>query len=591
MRSRPPEEYRQRSHQAHEPAAAAGRSSRRLRAGLLDPTPAARIRLAALILFAIALLRSAWVSDDAFITFRTIDNFWHGYGLRWNVVERVQSYTHPLWMLVLAAPFGVLRDPQWTTFLVSFLCTAGTLALLLWRLPMWSAAGAVLVLTASRAFVDYSTSGLENPLSFLLLTGFWLLYLMDDTRATHGGAAAMAAAPLPSRGRRLFWLALLASLTVLNRQDLLLLVAPALLREAWRVWTRQPRGPRVALSTLALAAVPLGLWHLFSLIYYGFLLPNTAYAKLGHGLPRAALIAQGFHYLGDSLTFDPVTMVTIVAALVIGAIAVRTLPGFAAIVAGLFLHVAYIVWVGGDFMSGRFLTPAFLTSVVVLASLVPQRWPRRTLIAVAALLLLSLATTGSPLRVTAALPQAGRVIPAPQGIMDERVYYYPYTGLIQKLRGIQVRNQSWAAAGAQAGQAMCVREFGSIGLFGYFAGPKVHLIDLYGLGDPLMARLPATSGWRIGHFTRTPPHGYTATQIACQQRLFPTGEVSPTATQETCLSVWPEINHLEDPRMGRGYHELLRITQGPLFDADRAWQIMRWNLRLARMPPDPDGVR
>ena len=48
------------------------------------------------------VLSQAWVSDDAFITFRVIDNFVNGYGLRWNVDERVEVYTHPLWMLLLA---------------------------------------------------------------------------------------------------------------------------------------------------------------------------------------------------------------------------------------------------------------------------------------------------------------------------------------------------------------------------------------------------------------------------------------------------------------------------------------------------------
>lgn len=374
-------------------------------------------------------------------------------------------------------------------------------------------------------------------------------------------------------------------------EDLLLLVAPAVLREAWRVWTRQPRGPRVAVSTLSLAAIPVVAWHVFSLIYYGFLLPNTAYAKLGHGPPRGALIAQGFHYLADSLMSDPVTMVTIVAALVIVASAARLAlaPGLAAVVAGLILHVGYIVGVGGDFMSGRFLTPPFLTSVVVLASLVPRRWPPRTLIAVAALLLLSVAIPSSPLRLMASLPRVGRVIPGHHGTVDERLVYYPFSGLIPKLKGTEVRNSVLAASGAQLRQILCVREYGAVGLYGYFGGPRLHLIDLYGLADPLMARLPSTSDWRIGHFSRTPPRGYTATLTACQQRLFPGGDVSPTATQETCLSVWPEINRIEDPRIGHGYHELLSITQGPLFDADRLWLIVRWNLGLARMPPDPDS--
>ena len=46
--------------------------------------------------YAILLVRTAWMCDDAFITLRTVDNFVQGYGLVWNVGERVQVYTHPL---------------------------------------------------------------------------------------------------------------------------------------------------------------------------------------------------------------------------------------------------------------------------------------------------------------------------------------------------------------------------------------------------------------------------------------------------------------------------------------------------------------
>ena len=52
---------------------------------------------AAAILFLLVLIvRTAWMSDDAYITIRTIDNWRAGYGLRWDVAERVQAYTHPL---------------------------------------------------------------------------------------------------------------------------------------------------------------------------------------------------------------------------------------------------------------------------------------------------------------------------------------------------------------------------------------------------------------------------------------------------------------------------------------------------------------
>ena len=56
--------------------------------------------LATAILAAVAL-RLAWVGDDAYITLRTVENLCDGHGPVWNVGERVQTYTHPLWLLVL----------------------------------------------------------------------------------------------------------------------------------------------------------------------------------------------------------------------------------------------------------------------------------------------------------------------------------------------------------------------------------------------------------------------------------------------------------------------------------------------------------
>src|SRR3954470_21478862 len=64
----------------------------------------------ALALFA-AILHAAWLCEDAFITLRSVDNWVNGYGLRWNIAERVQSYTHPLWLLCLTPVYWLTRSP------------------------------------------------------------------------------------------------------------------------------------------------------------------------------------------------------------------------------------------------------------------------------------------------------------------------------------------------------------------------------------------------------------------------------------------------------------------------------------------------
>ena len=72
-----------------------------------------------LLCFGLVVTRNAWLSDDAYITFRTVDNLINGYGLTWNVVERVQAYTHPLWMLLLSAVCFFTREAFFSSQLLS----------------------------------------------------------------------------------------------------------------------------------------------------------------------------------------------------------------------------------------------------------------------------------------------------------------------------------------------------------------------------------------------------------------------------------------------------------------------------------------
>ena len=50
-----------------------------------------------------------WVCEDAFICFRVVDNLLAGHGPVFNVGERGEAFTNPLWVALLAAwtaPFG-----------------------------------------------------------------------------------------------------------------------------------------------------------------------------------------------------------------------------------------------------------------------------------------------------------------------------------------------------------------------------------------------------------------------------------------------------------------------------------------------------
>ena len=126
--------------------------------------------LAAGVLLALVVCK-AWVGDDAAITARAVDNLLHGYGLRWNVSERVQAFTHPLWALLLIP--AMASGLSWYAALIGLglaATTATVFGLLhLSRRDALLGSIALSVLAYSRAFVDYSTSGLENPLATCLI--------------------------------------------------------------------------------------------------------------------------------------------------------------------------------------------------------------------------------------------------------------------------------------------------------------------------------------------------------------------------------------------------------------------------------------
>ena len=154
--------------------------------------PAVARRLLAVGLVAgplLLALRAAWLGDDAYITFRTSDNLVHGLGPVWNAHERVQTFTNPLWMLIFAAVHALTHEVFYTAIAIELVITAAALWILVTRVAS-SAAGAVaaaLGLALSKAFVDFSTSGLENPLNHLLARG----------RSSRSTSASPGCAPRP----------------------------------------------------------------------------------------------------------------------------------------------------------------------------------------------------------------------------------------------------------------------------------------------------------------------------------------------------------------------------------------------------------
>jgi arabinofuranosyltransferase len=480
------------------------------------------------------IVRTAWICDDAYITARTIDHWLQGYGLRWNISERVQTFTHPLWLLVIAAAWRVAGGFYWSSMVIS-IAFASCAAIVMTTMGGASLVGAaaLFVLSSSQAFVDFATSGLETPLTYCLLAVFLVRY---------------------SSGRGSTWVLQttgIAALAAVNRLDTLVILAPALLHVAVVAWRR-------ARWQFILGLTPLLAWEAFSLVYYGFLVPNTAYAKLATGIPQSALTEQGLAYLQNSWRADPPTLIVIGSA-AIAALWTRRVEALT-IAAGLVLQLVYIVRVGGDFMSGRFLAPAVLVAVGLLLH---QARTLRERTAVATLLIAA-GAFGFPDAAARAWPSrppplADTVIDE-HGVADERLVYVRETGLLDAIRRGSAPEHPWALAGRQAAAAgVTAMSRDSVGFFGYGAGPSVQIVDRLGLCDPLLARLPAEASWRIGHFSRPIPAGYMEMLRGRQ-------------------------DHLADPALNEYYAALSEITRGPLWSRARWAAILTLNTSRIRAP-------
>lgn len=446
------------------------------------------------------LLRTAWVCDDAYITFRTADNIVHGLGPVWNASERVQGFTHPLWLALFTVVYGVTREAYYTAIALGMAVSLVTVAAIRRVIAQnaWSLLIAFAALLSSKAFLDYSTSGLENPLSHLLV----VLFLWRWWNQAPGQA-------------RLMQLTLIASLCMLTRIDLGLLVGPAIAVEIIR------QGPRASWRPVALGLAPLALWEVFSLFYYASLVPNTAYAKLNVGMTTSEAIARGADYLRRTAIGDPATL----PAMAIAAVAIlRTHRRNWPLVAGLAASIAYVFWIGGDFMMGRFFTVPLVWSAALLAASSPVSTPRPAIAAAAVLVVVGLSAPWEPALVSGiGYARADNLLrgrtetgPSDRGlnvtiseITDERRYYYEGTGLLKGRPGDRRPDHPMVDDGIAlraGGRQVVVRD--GIGFTGFFAGPHVHIVDVYALTDPLLARLPSLPGSRTGHYRRDIPAGY-----------------------------------------------------------------------------------
>ncbi|EMY77720.1 putative membrane protein [Leptospira weilii serovar Ranarum str. ICFT] len=554
------------------------------------------------LIYAYLFYHSAWLSDDSFITFRVVDNFLNGFGLRWNPLERVQVYTHPLWLFLLIPIQWIVRDIDIAAYLLSFAC--GALFLFLYGFTFFrfrNGLGLILisigVFFSSRIFIDYNTSGLENPLSFLLILvfqiRFYSLYLDEDREKKRSDAFAIG---------------FLSALLALTRLDLVLFLIFPLVFLFRRVF--QDRN--ISFFVYSFLGMSPWIFYLgFSLIYFGSFLPNTFYAKTNVLSSLPERISAGWDYLKISLKWDPIVAFVfgthffwLVADPIFRRItrfSTTWAPGLnrqereilTISFGSIGILIFYLLWVGGDFMAGRFIGTCFVLSVFSQCLFLSLRTTsynlniqKKCFFAVGFVWIYFLVHPASPFRYTFQRSP----VRVERGIVDERASYQDNVSLKHRFRRITSASHPWALYVIRISSENCSKSanpsydmfngkktlsedlrmirtpsFGcgvrqvevttNVGLAGYYGGPGIHWIDLLGITDPFLARLPG-KGFP-GHYVRLLPRGY-------QESIAET--IASFRDQE---SIAKKTASFPNRELDRFYYEVRLLSEGEIWSRER----------------------
>ena len=310
-----------------------------------------------------------WTCDDAYISFRYAQHFVEGHGLVFNLdpgerpVEGYTNFAWTMWLAVGIALFGGDLALEHWSIVWGVACHAATVLLLAsiaWRAS--SGRAVVPIAACGYAAIHHAASlapaGLETAMFTLLVTGM-LRYSL-----------ALRC------GREAWLLGFLGVLAAMTRPDGALPVAMAGLFVAYDAWKRG--APRLLVGYVLpflLVFVPYLLWRHS---YYGYWLPNTFYAKSGTG----SYAPQGLRYVVPFVTcYWPLLLAVVPCAWFVlrrpdPLAAISAFLGrrpWLAIGAYVGSYVAFVLYVGGDFMFARFLIPV-LPAVLLAFDVACQRW-------------------------------------------------------------------------------------------------------------------------------------------------------------------------------------------------------------------------
>ncbi len=324
--------------------------------------PALIITLVALVVY----VQHAWAYrslflgnavDDAYISFRYLDNLVAGHGLVYNPGERVEGFSNFLWILVLLpfrlAGMDVVRSSQ--VLGIGFGAATIALSVLAARRLFGARACLSTVFVAflpatSGYFAAWSIGGLEGNLYAFLMLAAWFFHFDE--------AANRRRFPIPAL--------LLALLAMTRPEGLFVALAGAgYIVMIQHLSGQSLRDPKVWRFLLVLG-VCLGIYELFRVVTYGpHLFPNSVRAKVGLSF---AAIERGVEYVHERFA-SPYLILLAPLFFLFRRNRYTALAPAAALVGA---SITLVIIAGGDWAFGRLFAPCLPLGAVALVGAVRE---------------------------------------------------------------------------------------------------------------------------------------------------------------------------------------------------------------------------
>lgn len=287
-----------------------------------------------------------WVSSDGLSVVYQSYNVLNGLGLVWNLGERTYVSTSPLFT-ILSIPLTYIFDLLFNVFHISnhkisniplminmiFSITSMTMILRYLYLKNTTIKPEKIIillfsfglLLASKFYIDFSTSALENSLSYLVITWFTILSMNEKTPKTA------------------FLLPIAVALVFLTRYDFFLIVCPTILYYFYK--------HKFTKGFMTMCVIILG-WFVFSFFYFGSIFPNSFYLKTNN-----INLYQSLFYYKQNL-FESKPMFLLIALGLYSSYFVNK-----KIFLGIIFYLVYIFLVR-DYMFGRLFTVLVPVSII-----------------------------------------------------------------------------------------------------------------------------------------------------------------------------------------------------------------------------------